>query len=42
MQPFALSTRERTGLEELAAQTDQARVLRRVQALLWGYVVRFL
>jgi transposase len=35
MGPFALSTRERTGLEELAAQTDQARVLRRAQALLW-------
>lgn len=35
MEPFALSTRERTALEELAAHTDQARVLRRAQALLW-------
>jgi transposase len=35
MRPFALSTRERSALEELAAPTDQARVLRRAQALLW-------
>jgi transposase len=34
MLPFALSTRERTALEELAAHTAQARVLRRAQALL--------
>lgn len=32
---FALSTRERSGLEELAAHPAQARELRRAQALLW-------
>ena len=35
MLPFTLRTRERTALEELAAPTDQACVLRRAQALLW-------
>ena len=35
MTPFHLSGRERSRLERFAAQTSQARLLRRAQALLW-------
>jgi transposase len=37
MSTFDLTTKERSLLERLAASTDQARLLRRAQALLWLY-----